>query len=510
MTLKKKSTNKAEFGDFQTPIELAQQVCSLLFQHGLNPRSILEPTCGEGSFILAALESFPNVSNIVGVEINNEHIKAARAAIVNSASSMVSTLSINIIKKDFFEMNWDNLLESLPDPLLVIGNPPWITNADLGRIGSANLPDKTNAQNHRGIDAITGKSNFDISEWMLNKVIEWLIGRNATLAILCKNSVARKVLQRAWKNRQPFRRSEIYHIDTPVFFNAAVDACLLVISFFDSSGNFDCQVYANLKEAQPTETFGYRQETLVANIEYFERWKHLQGKSYYRWRSGIKHDCAKVMEFRKEINGYRNGYGELVDLEDEYLYPMLKSSEIATDYAQQPTRLMLVTQHIAGEDTNQIRYLASKTWQYLHNYANLLDKRASSVYRNRPRFSLFGIGNYTFALWKVAISGFYKHLSFKVVGPFIDKPVVLDDTCYFIPCRSEQEACYIAELLNSNVAKEFFSAFIFWDEKRPITVDILKRLDLLALARELGTEETFKQHFQQYPQESEQPLLFAK
>jgi len=120
------------------------------------------------------------------------------------------------------------------------------------------------------------------------------------------------------------------------------------------------------------------------------------------------------------------------------------------------------------------------------------------------------VGNYSFAHWKVAISGFYKKLDFKVVGPDAEKPVVLDDTCYFVACRTKKEAFFIAELLNSDIAKDFFAAFIFWDEKRPITVDILKRLDLLALARELGMEETLKGFLKQYPRRYDQPLLFPE
>ena len=90
----------------------------------------------------------------------------------------------------------------------------------------------------------------------------------------------------------------------------------------------------------------------------------------------------------------------------------------------------------------------------------------------------------------MAISGFYKNLRFAVVGPHAGKPVVLDDTSYFVSCQSEGEARYIADLLNSQPAREFFSAFVFWDAKRPITIDMLRRLDLSALACELGSEDT--------------------
>ena len=97
------------------------------------------------------------------------------------------------------------------------------------------------------------------------------------------------------------------------------------------------------------------------------------------------------------------------------------------------------------------------------------------MYRNRPMFSIFGVGEYSFAPWKVAISDFHKALDFKAIGPSSGKPVVLDDTCYFITCRAQGEAACIAEMLNSSDAQEFFSAFIFWDAKRPVTVDVLQR-----------------------------------
>jgi len=508
MKVRKKSKKKIEFGDFQTPIELARQVCSLLSQQGLEPKSILEPTCGKGNFIVSAFEFFPYVSNIIGIDINPDYIRLAKSSLLNKITPI--TTSLQIMNKDFFNVNWNNILESLPDPLLVIGNTPWVTNAKLGRMGSYNLPEKSNFQNHRGIDAITGKSNFDISEYMLNKAIEWINNREATLAMLCKTSVARKVLHHAWRSKQYIKRSEIYHIDTSRYFNAAVDACLLVVAASRSNRSYLCQVYNNFKDTVPSSTLGYQQGCIVANIALFDQLKDIEGEERYKWRSGIKHDCAKVMEFRKENNKYRNGYGELVDLEDDYLYPMFKSSDIANGSGLQPTRWMIVPQRITGESTDQIRHFAPKTWQYLQKHAQLLDRRASSVYRNRPRFSIFGVGNYSFAHWKVAISGFYKQLDFTVLGPYEGKPVVLDDTCYFIACRTKKEAFFIAELLNSDIAKDFFSAFIFWDEKRPITVNILKKLDLLTLARKLGKEENLKEFLVQSPQNHDQQLLFSE
>jgi len=149
-------------------------------------------------------------------------------------------------------------------------------------------------------------------------------------------------------------------------------------------------------------------------------------------------------------------------------------------------RWVIVTQKTVGQNTDSIQTNAPKTWRYLNRHAALLDARRSRIYRKRPRFSVFGVGDYTFAPWKVGVCSLYKKLAFRTVGKHAGKPVVLDDTSYFLPCYSRAEAELVARLLNSDVAKDFFSAFIFWDAKRPITVQILGQLSLLSLASELG------------------------
>jgi len=148
---------------------------------------------------------------------------------------------------------------------------------------------------------------------------------------------------------------------------------------------------------------------------------------------------------------------------------------------------MLVTQRSMGEDTHQIAAQAPLTWNYLESHADALDARSSSIYRKRPRFSIFGVGDYSFAPWKLCISGFHKTLNFVSVGPAAGKPVVVDDGCYFLPCGSEEEAGQLAELLNAKEARGFFEAFVFWDAKRPITAGLLAQLDLDALAAERGS-----------------------
>ncbi|MGH9857002.1 MAG: SAM-dependent DNA methyltransferase, partial [Acidobacteriota bacterium] len=121
------------------------------------------------------------------------------------------TCEIQISESDFFVLEWPQILELLPEPLLIIGNPPWVTNSTLGSFKGSNLPLKSNLSGHRGIEALTGKSNFDISEWMLIRLLEGLRGKKAVLAMLCKAAVARKVLRYAWTKGMSIENSDIYY-----------------------------------------------------------------------------------------------------------------------------------------------------------------------------------------------------------------------------------------------------------------------------------------------------------
>ena len=487
-----KSKRKIEFGDFQTPVELSKRICALLHQRGVQPASVIEPTCGEGNLLLSALDQFPSIIKALGIEINPEYVQRVKRRLASHPYAD----KVHISQADFFDVDWEQRLGALPDPMLVIGNPPWVTSSELATLNSANLPTKSNLHGFAGLDAKTGKSNFDISEWMLIHMLTSLGRREATMAMLCKTSVARKVLTYVWRRNLPLENAAIYLIDAKASFDASVDACLLTC---DTSARGQqkqvCRVYESLSEQTYQTTFGYRDRKLIANVTYYDRWRHLaeSGKPAYRWRSGIKHDCSKVMELTKlpgEENSFRNKLGEIYHLETDFLYPMLKSSDVANAHAPQPTRWMLVTQQAIGEETLPIKYTAPKTWSYLMEHADLLAQRKSSVYQGQPRFSIFGVGAYAFAPWKVAISGMYKRLHFALVGPHAGKPVVLDDTCYFLPCQSEAEAQYLIDLLSSEAAEEFLKSFIFWDAKRPIKVSVLSKLNLAALARELDTEET--------------------
>ncbi|HET7624750.1 MAG TPA: N-6 DNA methylase [Verrucomicrobiae bacterium] len=480
------SNAKIEFGDFQTPQILADEICALLTKRQIVPEIILEPTCGVGSFLVAAAKTFSN-AKLFGWDINSEYIEQAGVALNQIGAAKRSSVSA----KDFFKHDWETELAGIQNELLILGNLPWVTNATVSGLNGANLPAKQNFQNFRGIEARTGKSNFDISEWMLIQLIKSLRGKSATIAMLCKTAIARKLLRFAWQNDGRISKASLHRIDAKKYFNASVDACLLLVQT-GSSGPMEAAIFDNLQAQTPSKVLGLIGQDLVSDVRIYRKLKHFEGLCPYQWRSGVKHDCSSVMElWRKEKNIFRNKLDEETELESEFLFPLLKCSDLANGRIE-PNRFVLITQTRVGQDTSEILTRAPRTWNYLDSHRKLFDARKSSIYSNRIPFALFGIGDYSFAPWKVAVSGLHKIPRFLFIEPFENKPVLFDDTCYFLPFQNEDEAKIVAEILNSRPCLQFISSLLFEDSKRPITVELLERLNLHAIAEAAGLADEWK------------------
>src|ERR1039457_5729062 len=68
-----KTSATIEFGDFQTTLPLAREVCALLKSQSVRADIVIEPTCGLGSFLQAAVENYPK-ARLFGLDINHDHV----------------------------------------------------------------------------------------------------------------------------------------------------------------------------------------------------------------------------------------------------------------------------------------------------------------------------------------------------------------------------------------------------------------------------------------------------
>ncbi len=136
---------KRQRGQFLTPTSLARQIVRSLDLGGV--KRVLEPSCGDGSFIRAIMDSFtdrrsasdgaftdePPVS-LVGVEIDENLLAAARAALPSQPEMRTLGLSCDLLQADFFRSFLERkaaacngggggLLRRSFD--LIVGNPPF-------------------------------------------------------------------------------------------------------------------------------------------------------------------------------------------------------------------------------------------------------------------------------------------------------------------------------------------------------------------------------------------------
>jgi hypothetical protein len=456
-----------EFGDFQTPIELARR-CLARLPGFLSVSRVLEPTCGQGSFLQAASELSPSAERI-GIEIQPEYV--ARAA------EFGTVLQQNVFSMDLLkDVSW-----SVPGPLMVVGNPPWVTSAELNKMDSDNLPKKENFKGAKGLDAMLGSSNFDVCEYIVLKVMAELAPAGVTIGMLCKTQVARNIVEYAASASLPLHSSAIYHIDAKEWFNAAVDACWFVAEIDAAkSPSYVTSVFDSLDSEIPVRSFGVVDGRFVADVGKYMATKAADGVCPYEWRSGLKHDASSVFELVAAPEPTTKA-GNQLDLEPGFVFPLLKCTDIFRGRHATLSKWVIVPQMTFGAETKHLEWTAPKLWTYLTANAAALDGRKSSIYRNRPRFSVFGHGPYTFAPYKVAVSGLHKKPIFRLVLPLNGQPVVLDDTCYLLAFDDLAEAVTVWALLMTKECQDLIESLVFWDSKRPLTKKLLARLDLFRL-----------------------------
>jgi hypothetical protein len=465
-----------EFGDFQTPLPLVYAILDILETQGVSWQRALEPTCGIGNFLQGVLthQYFSQISELKGIEIQERYVAIAQ-----------KLEPVEIIQHDIFKLNLSELNWQTQGALLVIGNPPWVTNSDLGILDSQNLPTKSNLKQQKGIDALTGSSNFDLAEAVWIKLLGELSQFKPTIALLCKMSTARRILQYSYDQQLPISSAFIHQIDALKWFNVSVDACLLTLQLADSWAINRIPVFKGLTDKQS-------QYELVFQNQCIEKFQPKFSTNFettpmgYEWRQGVKHDLASVMELvLDEDKALWNKQGQWLEIEDTYVYPLLKGTDVFHGRMKNISKAVIVTQQFLNQDTTYLENASPKLWSYLNQFMPLFEARKSSIYQGKPPFSMFGIGEYSFALYKIAISGFHKQPRFTLIEPFLDKPVMLDDTCYFLSFNDLETAKEIFDILNQPDCIQYLTHAIFEDAKRPITKKVLQRLNAIFLTKSL-------------------------
>ena len=135
------------------------------------------------------------------------------------------------------------------------------------------MPPKSNVKRLAGLEARTGSSNFDVAEAIWLKLARELAAEAPTIAILCKSSVARGILQFADRAGLPIRDASIRRIDAARWFGATVDACLFRVTLAargsdrEPTSGVGIPVFPGLAPASPPRMLGFARGWLIADRE---------------------------------------------------------------------------------------------------------------------------------------------------------------------------------------------------------------------------------------------------
>jgi hypothetical protein len=155
-------------------------------------------------------------------------------------------------------------------------------------------------------------------------------------------------------------------------------------------------------------------------------------------------------------------------IEPDLLYPLLRGRDVQRWHAEPSALILMVQDPIKrrGIDEKELQTRCPRAYGYLKRFEQVLRKRASRgisdmLKKGAPFYTMFAVGDYTFAPWKVVWPWISKGVRTAVVGLLNGKPVIPEHNVFLVECARRDEAFYICGLMNSSPGdfsvRSFFS-----------------------------------------------------
>ncbi|RKX53778.1 MAG: hypothetical protein DRP50_05350, partial [Thermotoga sp.] len=167
-------------------------------------------------------------------------------------------------------------------------------------------------------------------------------------------------------------------------------------------------------------------------------------------------------------------------IESDLVYPLIRGRDLQRWKAEPSAYLILAnrTDKLAGIPEAEMRRTYPKTYAYLKRFEKQLRQRASSSVRQLMEkgafYSMFAVGPYTLAPWKVMWRYIASEMTSSVVGPNSNGKIYIPDhRLIFIPLNEPKEAYYVSGLLNSAPIRELVDCFVIGTQIAP---HILERI----------------------------------
>jgi hypothetical protein len=433
---------------------------------------------------------------------------------------------------------WVKIIQNSFAPLLhtkfdfVIGNPPWIKWEFLSKeykkkLGHLYL-DIYKLFSHKGMKAGMGYSHDDISVVFMYVAIDKYLKKGGKIGFVMKQTLYKSVAG------EEFRKFKIEKQQMSIPLKVLKVNDMVKLKPFKSSAQSETStiILEKGKETSfpvpynlwiPKEKIPNEHETLkevMKDIEIIEKQAYPDNKRNLTDIWILVNKGEKKKEFKKGVNYYLPRHGIVNDLNGVFFLEILSKEngtiivKNRTMKAKKPVPLVkariekdlvfpflkpknikrwgtsgysygLLPQKKHGENNeSKLRTELPLTYQYLYRFKENLLNRSSKWFKIKgfPFYSIFGVGEYSFAPYKVVWCCMTYAPNFSVVSKINDKfigtkKVMPDNTIGYIPSGNEKEAHYLCALLNSKPTAELLERRSS-KSKWGISINMVKRIPI--------------------------------
>jgi len=432
---------------------------------------------------------------------------------------------------------WVKIIQNSFAPLLhsdfdyVIGNPPWIKWDFL----SKDYKDKLKLLyqhtyklfSHKGMLASMGYAHDDLSILFTYISMDKYLKTGGTLSFVLKQTLYKSVAGNEFRRFQITKRNEAI----PVRITKVHD--LLNLKPFGSGAETSIAVMKkNEKTKYPVRytTWTKKSRTGISELSTIDYVKSVTERerfdaypdpfsgdindiwilmpmgvkppkisrilNYYKPRHGVVNDLNSV--FLLKINsktksgllsitnlanfGRRKVRTLTAEIKPDLVYPLIKPGNTKR-WKTEGYYYVLLPQKKEGENNESfLRVNFQKSYSYLSRFKKELLSRKSKWFKGKekPFYSIFGIGEYTFKPYKVIWCCMSYKPDFSVVSKVDDeyigtKEVIPDNTIGNVSFDSKDEAHFVCSILNSDKARLLFSMRSS-KSKWGISIDMVKKI----------------------------------
>jgi SAM-dependent methyltransferase len=478
-----------------SPGELLQTILRNVVGLDLNPLAVIS---ARANYLLAVADLLPCRREEVEIPVYRVDAILPPTRPNSSGSKRAATSSLPWLAEGRFDY--------------VVGNPPWVNWESLPedyRAATRPLWEYYGLFPHGGMDAILGKGKKDLSMLLTYVALDRYLKPGGKLGFIITQSAFKTS-----GAGQGFRRLTLPD-GTPVRVQAVEDltelrpfegannrTCLMLLEkgrpnrypvpyyYWQKVGPAEPAEELTLEEvlgwvrvhrleAEPVAAEDPTSAWITGSRGAVRALRKILGPSAYRAHEGLNTGGANGVYWVEVVAPGPDGLVRITNVtrgakrrverittvvEGELLCPLLRAAEVER-WRAAPSAYVLVVQDPVrrrGLPEEEMLRRYPRAYAYLKRFEAVLRRRAAfwryftrkegdRVVETGPFYSLFDVGTYTFAPYKVVWPRIASEIRAAVVAPEESKPVIPQETVTFVSTEDLEEAHYLCALLNSSL-----------------------------------------------------------